>query len=91
MNIFIEHGVTKREISGPFNILGNRADIMSIVAQLRMLKTTDRNRTLEACAMIADKLAEHHQFYESGYDVGKHIAKRIRRMKDVHRPSKNNG
>jgi hypothetical protein len=34
MKIIIEHGETKRQINGPFNICGSRDDIYHIVAEL---------------------------------------------------------
>lgn len=42
----------------------------------------DTNRVLEACAIIADELAEeHHDFIDGGYEVGRKIAQKIRCLK----------
>lgn len=41
MHLIIEHRTTKREISGSFNILGTKEDLLSLVDQIKNTIPTD--------------------------------------------------
>lgn len=50
------------------------------------LLAAQRAAMLEEAAQIADHLAQHHDFYDGGYEVGRKIAKECRRQAQEQRP-----